>query len=90
MLSPPLTPVKPHRSPPSVNLHPPVTDLYKYLAPANWAGKHLRGKTGWKFEKTCKERRGSWGDSQKESVAEAEKESKSVIERDGNRKERLG
>lgn len=45
MLSRPLTLVKPHRSPPSLNLHPPVTDLYKYLAPANWAGKHLRGET---------------------------------------------
>lgn len=38
-------PFAPHPSPSAINLHAPVRDLYKYLAPANRAGKHLRGKT---------------------------------------------
>lgn len=85
MLSPPLTPVHPHPSPPAVNLHAPVTDLYKYLAPANRAGKHLRWKTVGGFEKKT-----GGGQSERESGSKAEEESMSLIERDGDRKERLG
>lgn len=42
MISPPLTSVHPH---PTVNLDALVTDLWEYLAPANRAGKYLRGKS---------------------------------------------
>lgn len=54
-----------------------------YLAPANRAGKYLRGKT-------VGERGGVVGDTQRESGWNEEFESQSVIESDGNRKERLG
>lgn len=57
--------------------------LMGYLAPANRAGKYLRGKT-------VGERGGVVGDNQRESGWNEEFESQSVIESDGNRKERLG
>lgn len=95
MLSPPLTPVHPHPSPPAVNLHAPVTDLYKYLATSNRAGKRLRGKTvGGCLKRDAKTggREGGVGGTirERESGSTTEEESKSMIERDGDRKERLG
>lgn len=83
MLSPALTPMHPHPSPPAVDSHAPVTDFYKtdfYT---------LRWKTGGECLKKKKQQVGELG-GQSERVSNAEEESKSAIERDEDRKERLG